>query len=86
MLFRSRLVEGSVELSVADNGPGIPDEARDKVVGRFFRLDTSRSTPGSGLGLALVAAVAQLHDARLQLSSNDPGLRVTLTFPAVSRP
>lgn len=81
-----RSVEGSIELSVADNGPGVPDEARDKVVGRFFRLDTSRSTPGSGLGLALVAAVAQLHDARLQLGANHPGLRVTLTFPAMAQP
>ncbi len=81
-----RAAESGSELTVADNGPGVPDEARDKVVGRFYRLDTSRSTPGSGLGLALVAAVAQLHDARLELSDNHPGLRITLTFPAAPRP
>jgi len=75
-----------IELSVADSGPGVPEEARDKLTGRFYRLDTSRSTPGSGLGLSLVAAVAKLHDARLELGSNNPGMRVTLTFPAVPRP
>lgn len=74
-----------IELTVADSGPGVPDEARDKLTGRFYRLDTSRSTPGSGLGLSLVAAVAQLHDARLTLGSNQPGLRVTLAFPRSPR-
>ncbi|HEX9465727.1 MAG TPA: HAMP domain-containing sensor histidine kinase [Alphaproteobacteria bacterium] len=76
--------DGSV-LSVADNGPGVPAQYRDKVLERFFRLDASRSTPGSGLGLSLVAAVAQLHDARLALTDNRPGLRVTITFPPPSR-
>jgi signal transduction histidine kinase len=72
-------------LAVADNGPGIPPEFRDKVLERFFRLDASRSTPGSGLGLSLVAAVARLHDARLDLADNRPGLRVTITFPQANR-
>ncbi|HEX2113985.1 MAG TPA: HAMP domain-containing sensor histidine kinase [Alphaproteobacteria bacterium] len=67
-------------LSVADNGPGIPAEFRDKAVRRFFRLETSRSTPGTGLGLSLVSAVAKLHGARLALEDNAPGLRVTLAF------
>jgi signal transduction histidine kinase len=67
-------------ITVADNGPGIPPESRGKVLDRFFRLDASRSTPGSGLGLSLVAAVAQLHDAKLLLDDNQPGLRVTLIF------
>jgi signal transduction histidine kinase len=67
-------------LVVADNGPGIPADQRDKVVQRFFRLEASRSTPGSGLGLSLAAAVAKLHGARLDLEDNDPGLRVALSF------
>jgi signal transduction histidine kinase len=51
---------------------------RSKVLQRFFRLEISRTTPGSGLGLSLVAAIAALHDARLELSDNEPGLRVTV--------
>jgi signal transduction histidine kinase len=51
---------------------------RTKVLQRFFRLETSRTTPGSGLGLSLAAAVAALHDAKLELSDNNPGLRATL--------
>ncbi|MDT8266356.1 ATP-binding protein, partial [Roseomonas sp. DSM 102946] len=49
-------------LEVSDDGPGIPAEEREKVLRRFYRLDRSRNTPGTGLGLALVAAVARLHD------------------------
>lgn len=78
----------AIRLAVADSGPGIPADARAKVLDRFFRLDASRSTPGSGLGLALVAAVARLHNARLELDDSTPGgaagnagLRVTLTLP-----
>ncbi len=68
-------------LSVSDSGPGIPPEFRDKVLERFFRLEASRSSPGSGLGLSLVAAVAKLHGARLHFEDNNPGLRVVLAFP-----
>ena len=68
-------------LSVTDTGPGIPAELRGRVLERYVRLDQARSTPGSGLGLSLVAAVAKLHGARLELSDNNPGLAVTLTFP-----
>lgn len=68
-------------LSVRDTGPGIPPGDRERVLRRFVRLDDSRGAPGSGLGLSLVAAVAKLHDARLDLADNEPGLRVTLTFP-----
>ena len=67
-------------VEVFDNGPGIPEAERDKVFGRFYRLETSRSTPGSGLGLALVAAVAALHGAQITLSDNRPGLRTILRF------
>lgn len=69
-------------LSVADSGPGIPAEDRERVLQRFVRLDDSRATPGSGLGLSLVAAVAKLHDVDLTLDDNAPGLRVTFAFPA----
>jgi signal transduction histidine kinase len=72
--------EDGPTLTVADNGPGIPAEQRDKVLQRFFRLEASRSTPGSGLGLSLVAAAVKLHGARLSLADNRPGLRVTLAF------
>ena len=68
-------------VTISDNGPGIPEAERDKVFRRFYRLDASRSTPGNGLGLALVAAVADLHAASIRLSDNRPGgLRVVLTF------
>ena len=66
--------------TVADSGPGIPEPARGLVFQRFYRLDRSRSTPGSGLGLALVAAIAELHGIALALADNRPGLRVTLDF------
>lgn len=69
-----------VVLSLADNGPGIPAEERDKVLRRLYRLERSRTTPGNGLGLSLVAAIADLHGATLRLSDNAPGLRVTLSL------
>lgn len=73
---------GRVVLEVADRGPGIPAEERRNVLRRLYRLERSRSTPGNGLGLALVAATAGLHGAELTLDDNGPGLRVTLSFPA----
>lgn len=69
---------GATSITIADNGPGIPPEARGAVLGRFARLDQSRSSPGHGLGLALVAAVAELHGATLHLGDNRPGLTVEL--------
>jgi signal transduction histidine kinase len=72
-----------IRLVVADSGPGIPEAEREKVLERFYRLDSSRSTPGAGLGLSLVAVVADLHQARLELLDNDPGLRVQIDFPQV---
>ncbi len=71
----------TVVLEVSDNGPGIPAGERARVLERFYRLDRSRNTPGTGLGLALVAAVAKLHGAALSLDDAVPGLRVTLAFP-----
>ncbi|MGQ0567845.1 MAG: ATP-binding protein [Gemmobacter sp.] len=73
-------------LSVTDNGPGIPLAERDLVLRRLYRLERSRTTPGNGLGLALVAAVADLHDATLALSGAAPGLAVTLTFAKTTPP
>lgn len=73
---------GRVILTVADDGPGIPEAERDKVRQRLYRLERSRTTPGHGLGLALVDAIAQVHGGELTLSDNAPGLRVQLTFPA----
>ena len=72
---------GRVEIVVADNGPGVPEGARDRVLERFVRLDSTRTTPGNGLGLSLVNAVARLHGADLILEDNQPGLRVRLRFP-----
>jgi signal transduction histidine kinase len=69
-----------VGLVVWDTGPGIPADMRGKVLERYVRLDQARSTPGSGLGLSMVAAVAKLHGAELELDDNNPGLKVTLTF------
>ena len=70
-------------VAVADDGPGIPATERDRVLRRFYRLDSSRGTVGAGLGLALVAAVASLHGAALHLVDNDPGLRIELLLPTI---
>jgi signal transduction histidine kinase len=78
--------DGSVQISVADNGPGIQDEEKDKVFERFYRGDASRGTPGVGLGLSLVQAVAKLHGSALELSNLRPGLQVILTLPGASLP
>lgn len=75
---------GEVRLDVSDDGPGIPGQDRQRVLEPFVRLDQSRSTPGSGLGLSLVAAIARFHGARLVLADAAPGVRVSLAFTAVS--
>jgi signal transduction histidine kinase len=71
---------GGPVITVADSGPGIPGDAHEHVLERFVRLDETRSTPGNGLGLSLVNAVARLHGARLILADNRPGLSVRLDF------
>ena len=76
-----RVEGGRARLSVTDNGPGVPDAQRERLFGRFHRLEASRSTPGSGLGLALVAAVAKLHGAEASLRDARPGLEAVVTFP-----
>ena len=72
--------DDSVTVVVADSGPGVPPEEREAVLRRFYRLEPARSAPGSGLGLSLVAAVAQLHEAELTLEDNAPGLVVRMRF------
>jgi signal transduction histidine kinase len=71
-------------LVVADNGPGIPPEDRSRVTERFVRLESSRNSPGTGLGLSLVAAVARMHEAELTFEDNRPGLRAMLSFKRVA--
>src|SRR6185437_11569386 len=68
-------------LTVADNGPGIPETDRARVVERFVRLEQSRSKPGSGLGLSLASAVARLHGGDLTLADNEPGLKSIIALP-----
>jgi signal transduction histidine kinase len=70
----------TVGIIVSDRGPGIPKKDRERVLQRFVRLQPSRSIPGSGLGLSLVAAVTRLHDGSVTLEDNDPGLRIRLTL------
>jgi signal transduction histidine kinase len=72
----------TIGVAVNDSGPGIPAEERARVFQRFYRLKRSRSTPGSGLGLSLVEAIAALHQIGIELTDNGPGLRVTLRFHA----
>jgi signal transduction histidine kinase len=76
-----RVVNGRVELAVADHGVGIPASDRDRVFERFVRLETSRTRPGSGRGLSLAAAVARLHGGTIRLEDNVPGLRAVLSLP-----
>lgn len=79
--LRLEVSDGEAVILVEDDGPGIPDEERDKVFQRLYRLERSRTSEGSGLGLALVAAVVDLHDGRITLADNAPGLRVTVRLP-----
>jgi signal transduction histidine kinase len=71
---------GEVVVSVVDDGPGIPENMREKVLQRFFRLEASRTTVGSGLGLSLANAIVKVHDARLELTDARPGLRAAVIF------
>lgn len=70
-----------IAATIADSGPGIPADLREKVFEHFYRLDTSRATAGNGLGLSLVSAIANLHVIRISLHDNKPGLLVRLDFP-----
>jgi signal transduction histidine kinase len=92
IVIEARAAEGrgasgheAVTLAVADDGPGIAPEQRERSLRPFERIDPPQGTPGSGLGLSLVAAVARLHQAKLTLQDNAPGLRVVIEFPAAGR-
>lgn len=75
-------IDGRPVISIADDGPGIPADECEHVFKRFYRLEHSRYAPGNGLGLSLVAAVARLHGARIEMLDNAPGLRLKLWFSA----
>jgi signal transduction histidine kinase len=77
-----RRSDGAGEIAVCDDGPGIADAEKAKVMERFYRGDASRGTPGVGLGLSLVQAVAKLHGYALELTDRDPGLRIVLSLRA----
>jgi signal transduction histidine kinase len=79
--LRATAIPASLEIVVADQGPGIPAGDRTRATERFFRGEAARSTPGAGLGLALVQAVAQLHQGSLRLHDAMPGLRATIILP-----
>lgn len=76
------LIDSRPQITVTDDGPGVPEAERGRIFDRFYRLERNRSTPGSGLGLALVAAVARRHRASVTLADAGPGLAVTIAFPA----
>jgi signal transduction histidine kinase len=73
--------ENGAVLAISDDGPGVPANECDLIFKRFYRSEKSRCTPGNGLGLSIVAAVARVHGANVKLSSNEPGLIVELEFP-----
>jgi signal transduction histidine kinase len=75
-----------VRIEVGDRGPGIPEALRGEALRRFGRLDSSRSDEGAGLGLALAAAIAHLHDGHLLLEDNEPGLLTAIVLPVRSAP
>lgn len=84
--LEARQLGKKVEISVYDNGPGIPSEQHERVFERFVRLDNARSSVGNGLGLSLVKAFTDLHGATIHLEDNQPGLRVVLRFDTGNTP
>ncbi len=78
----ARVEAGGARLSVSDDGPGVAAEERELIFRRFYRLDRSRTTPGSGLGLSLVAAIASIHGAKIEAADAAPGLRIAVDFPS----
>lgn len=85
IVVRAAEEEGKPVLSVSDDGPGIPEPEREKVLERLYRLDSSRHTQGNGLGLSLVDAVVRLHDASLLLQDAGPGLTVKVEFQSLTK-
>jgi len=83
--LRVESTDDVVRIRVCDNGPGIPENDRDRVTDRFVRLEAARGKPGNGLGLTLVRAVADQHGGKLVLGDNGPGLQATLQLPREQR-
>jgi signal transduction histidine kinase len=82
VVVANEIIEGRPVVSIADDGSGIPVDQYEHVFKRFYRLEHSRYTPGNGLGLSLVAAVARLHGVRIEMLDNSPGLKVEFWFSA----
>ena len=78
---RSDRIDGRSRLSIEDSGPGVPEPERTRIFERFYRVDASRAPPGDGLGLSLVAAIADLHGLQFSAQDNRPGLRIVLQAP-----
>ncbi|MGB5707521.1 MAG: HAMP domain-containing sensor histidine kinase [Arenicellales bacterium] len=76
--------DGQAVITIADNGPGIPESERERVFRRFYRLDQSRSTVGNGLGLSMVSAIVGMHNGQITLMDNHPGLKTEMRFPILS--
>jgi signal transduction histidine kinase len=85
VVVANQTIDGRPVVSIADDGPGIPRDQYEHVFKRFYRLQQSRYTPGNGLGLSLVAAVARLHGAQIEMLENSPGLKLMLWFAAPTR-
>jgi signal transduction histidine kinase len=86
VVVRGENLDGAASISIADDGPGIPSDHHERVFKRFYRLEQSRYAPGNGLGLSLVAAVANLHGARIEMLDNAPGLNFRLWFSSSAAP
>lgn len=84
VMVSSRATPAGVVLRVADSGPGVPEADREAIFQRFFRSEKSRNSPGNGLGLALVKAIADMHDASIDVSGNAPGTTFEIRFQTVS--
>ena len=83
MEVRVEALGAHVRLIVEDDGPGVPAAERERIFQRFYRADRSRTTPGSGLGLSLAAAVARAHHAEIRAEDAEPGLRIEVDFPSL---
>ncbi|OYX79473.1 MAG: two-component sensor histidine kinase, partial [Bradyrhizobium sp. 35-63-5] len=86
--IRLRIALGgdNVRTSVTDDGPGIPRSEHDNIFRRLYRVEKSRTSPGTGLGLSLVKAIAELHEADLRLEDAGPGLRIKISYPRYAGP
>ncbi|MFS8116284.1 HAMP domain-containing sensor histidine kinase [Rhizobium jaguaris] len=85
IVVRSAADAETITTSVEDNGPGIPEQEHDNVFRRLYRLEKSRTSPGSGLGLSLVKAIADLHGAGILVENSQPGLRIKVVFPRIGQ-